>query len=48
MKPEHHKWIGEKIAYLIKNEGYPPKQAAAIAYSMYRQMHHIALKHSQK
>lgn len=48
MKPSHHKWIGDKIAYLITKEGYPPAQAAAIAYSMYKHMHKAALNHIKK
>jgi hypothetical protein len=31
------KWIGEKIAHLIREEGKTPKQAAGQAYGMARQ-----------
>lgn len=32
-------WISNKIAFLIRTEGYDRKQAAAIAYSMYGKEH---------
>jgi hypothetical protein len=36
---EKNDWISAKISKLVKEEGYPQKQAVAIAYEMYDNMH---------
>ena len=35
---EKNKWISAKISKLVREEGYPQKQAVAMAYSMYEDM----------
>jgi transcriptional regulator CtsR len=36
---EKNKWISAKISKLVREEGYPQKQAVAMAYEMYDKMH---------